>query len=330
MVIGIPNWNGKNVIDECLDSIYELTDYETFSVTVVDNGSTDGSVEMIENHYNEVKLIKNNSNRGVPRAFNQIIESARTNDADFIILMNSDIEVQNPDWMSNLIEIATKGDLGIVGCKNITKDGEVEHIGDNVPLSPHTLSHPIFPINLREKYNYNRYNDESKFETIEYTDLVQGSVMVVDLEMIENIGDFDLKYSPAYFADYDYCIRAAMEGYRVAYTPDVTVVHGEQETGLGATERLYYFKRNELRFILTYYPITWMLFTLPGFVLPPLGLERFFIEFENGNMELNQSFVQFPLKVVGFLLNIFIYNVKSMLGIIKKRNDNSDIRGVLK
>jgi len=95
----IPNWNGIKFVGMCLDSMAHST-FKDFEVIVVDNGSTDGSRELIEEKYPHVRLIKLPENMGFARACN---EGLKASDAEYICLLNNDIEI-DPDWLGELVE----------------------------------------------------------------------------------------------------------------------------------------------------------------------------------------------------------------------------------
>ena len=95
----VPNWNGIKFVGMCLDSLAQ-SDFDSHEVIVIDNGSVDGSREMIEEKYPQVRLIKNRENMGFAVACNQGIKAAT---GTYISLLNNDIEVES-SWLSKLYE----------------------------------------------------------------------------------------------------------------------------------------------------------------------------------------------------------------------------------
>ena len=83
--IVIPNWNGKELLKKCLQSIKKSTLYKPFEVIVVENGSSDGSKEMLKKDFKWVKVVENKENKGVPFANNQGVKAAPKSDYYFFL-----------------------------------------------------------------------------------------------------------------------------------------------------------------------------------------------------------------------------------------------------
>src|SRR3989344_2335605 len=110
--IVIPNWNGKDLLADCLDSLL----YQTFKadIGVVDNGSTDGSAQFLKNRHPKVKLIELDKNYGFTGGVNAGIKYALDNKYEFIALFNNDAAADK-NWLKFLVEVMQKNvELGIV------------------------------------------------------------------------------------------------------------------------------------------------------------------------------------------------------------------------
>ena len=94
----IPNFNGKQFLKECLNSI-KKQNFSRLEVIIIDNGSTDGSVEYLNENYPEFALIQNRDNLGFATAVNQGI---KTSNAEYVFLLNNDTELED-DCLSNLL-----------------------------------------------------------------------------------------------------------------------------------------------------------------------------------------------------------------------------------
>jgi len=246
----IVNWNEKKLLKECLTSIKDCTDYPNFGVIVVDNGSTDGSVEMIRRNFPFVKLIVNKTNLGFAKANNQGIKRALREGADYIFLLNNDTKVIHGDWLTRMVEIAEANpDVGIVGCKLIYPDGRIQHAGGR--------------INVRGAFNIGTgQRDNGTYDEIKDVDCVIGAAFMIKRKVVQKIGLLDEGFSPAYFEETDYCVRASMAGYRIIYNPRTTIIHYEGVTVkrvLLKPRRDFIRHKNRLRFMLLNFPLKWLL-----------------------------------------------------------------------
>ena len=104
----IPNWNGKDLLKECLDSLRKQS-YKEFEIILVDNNSTDQSVEYVKNNYQEVRIIKLDKNYGFARAINEGVKKSL---AKYVIFLNNDTKADK-DWLKNLIYCAGKNNEAI-------------------------------------------------------------------------------------------------------------------------------------------------------------------------------------------------------------------------
>jgi GT2 family glycosyltransferase len=234
----IVNWNQKELLHRLLETL-RITNYPSSSVVVVDNGSTDSSVEMIEKEFEWVHLVANAGNLGYPRAVNQGISYAIHERADYVLVMNNDMECVHPDWLTRLIMLAeANSDFGIVGPKLLRKRGGVSR------------SAWIF----KQPFSYVAFasNDQDKSFEVDY---VMGSALLIRMEVIQKIGFFDEAYSPTLIDDIDYCMRAKRAGFRIIYYTGASLVH----VGSASLRKVAYYMQlammytNLMRFRLLYY-----------------------------------------------------------------------------
>ena len=109
--VSLVNWNGGTDIIRCLESLYAQTYPNIREVVIVDNGSTDGSVAVIEEKFPNVRILKNDSNLGFCKAHNQAI---RMSQGEFVLLLNFDILLE-PDFLSYMVSAMTSEDrVGMV------------------------------------------------------------------------------------------------------------------------------------------------------------------------------------------------------------------------
>ena len=101
VTVVIPNWNGERFLRLCLGSLREQT-LEAFETILVDNGSVDGSITLVEEYFPEVDVVPLGENRGIAAAFNAGIEASK---AEYVVLLNNDTE-QDPGWLKALVRAA--------------------------------------------------------------------------------------------------------------------------------------------------------------------------------------------------------------------------------
>ncbi|MDQ3943109.1 MAG: glycosyltransferase family 2 protein, partial [Actinomycetota bacterium] len=101
VTVVIPNWNGERFLRLCLGSLRDQS-FRAFETIVVDNGSVDGSITFVKEHFPEVNVIPLGENLGIAAAFNAGIEASRT---EYVVLLNNDTE-QDPGWLEALVRAA--------------------------------------------------------------------------------------------------------------------------------------------------------------------------------------------------------------------------------
>src|SRR3990170_2544486 len=158
----IVNWNGKEFLKKCLTTVLLNTVYPEYQVVVVDNGSVDGSVEMVKKEFSTVNLIENSENLGFSKANNQGIKHALFHGAKYVLLLNSDVEIAEKEWLENMVNLsASDSTIGIVGCKLVYPNGLIQHAGGVV--------------NLEGAYNRgDGEKDKKQYEKVELVDFVTG------------------------------------------------------------------------------------------------------------------------------------------------------------
>ena len=155
----IINWNTRELLDECLTSVFETTTSLDFEVIVLDNASSDGSAEMVAEKFPSVKLMQNQENVGFSRGNNQAAESAG---GEFFLLLNSDARLL-PGALETLLTFATKTEkAAVIGAQLVNPDGSFQFSYADFPnlwrefLTLSTLGRRIFGKNYpshRRRWN---------------------------------------------------------------------------------------------------------------------------------------------------------------------------------
>ncbi len=234
----IPNYNGRNYIHECLDSL-RLQNFKDFKTIVVDNASTDGSAEVIEEDYEEVTLIRNDKNYGFSQAVNVGIKAA---DTEFVILLNNDAMCEY-DFIQELVKGIRQSDkIFSCGARMIQYHNhkKLDNTGD---------FYTIFG------WAYQRGLDESvkKYKRAGRIFSSCAGAAIYRRELFEEVGYFDEQHF-AYLEDVDIGFRANIKGYKNYYIPKAVVYHiGSASSGkrynefkvrLAARNSVYLYYKN--------------------------------------------------------------------------------------
>jgi GT2 family glycosyltransferase len=222
--IVVVNYNVKNLLEKCLDSIFKYEKDIEFEVIVVDNNSKDGSQEMLKRDFPQEKLIENKRNVGFSRACNQGIKQSQ---GRYILLLNPDTEL-TPGGFKKMIDFMdSKPEIGICGPKMMDQKGNIQFSCRSFPSyltaisSSQSILNRIFPENfLSQKYLLKEW-DHSQIREVDW---VSGSCFLTKREMFEKIGLLDERFY-MYVEDVDLCYRAKKSGFSVFYFPQVLVIH---------------------------------------------------------------------------------------------------------
>ena len=210
----------------------KYTDENSFDLIIIDNGSTDGTVEYLENfakEHSNIRLILNKENLGYSKANNQGINLALEGNYKYIGLLNNDI-LFTPDWLKNTLEVfELDKQLGMVS----PRDAGRPKIFKKKLTSDNYISH------------YENYLKRFK-KPFKYMLEPLFSCVIVKREVIEKIGLMDENFTPAFWEDQDYCLRALYAGFSLATSNISFVFHNHSTTSSGVNSEVY--KRNEQYF----------------------------------------------------------------------------------
>jgi len=220
----ILTWNGVGHIFNCLESVQKST-YQNYEIIVVDNGSKDGTSDLIKNNFPNVKLILNKKNLGFTGGNNIGIKQASGN---IVFLLNDDTKI-HPDLIETLIkELKNSLKIGIVGPKiyfmpalsaDRDEPNKIWFAGGKIDWVKSDSLH--LGRNLIDKELIN----DSKKEV----DFITGCALMIKKEVIDKIGLLDDKFF-AFYEDADWCQKAKKAGYQVIYIPFGGVWHIKSAT----------------------------------------------------------------------------------------------------
>lgn len=218
----IVNWNVRDLLRHCLQSIFANLPTCRLEIIVVDNASSDGSPEMVRTEFPQVRLIANPDNRGFPAANNQGLAVAR---GRYILLLNPDTEVLG-DALETMVAFAdAHPDVGVVGPQLLNPDGTVQSSRRRFPtlataLLESTWLQPYAPRRLLERY----YVLDRPDDQVQDVDWVTGAALMARREAVEQVGPLDEGFF-MYSEELDWCRRFREAGWRVVYLPAARIIH---------------------------------------------------------------------------------------------------------
>lgn len=240
---------------------------------MVDNASSDGTVEFVKKTHPEMTLIQNERNIGFAAANNRAIEKS---DSKYIVLMNSDCRVFK-DSLNRLTSFMNENPkIGIAGPKILNTDGTIQLSCRRFPsafnAAAHTVLTNIFPGNpFSRKY---KLADTKKDRALE-VDWVSGSCMIVRRKSLEETGLLDENYF-MYVEDLDICYRMWQKGWKVYYCPHAEIIHHIGGSSGGRKIRSSFrMQRSVFYFFWKNYKNSWKIILVP-LLLVLLGF-RFFL-----------------------------------------------------
>ena len=232
----VVNWNRRELLRACLESL-SFQAHPSYEVFVVDNGSSDGSAELVEEmratYPVPLTLLRNPDNRGFCAANNQGFAGAQT---ELIALLNNDAEAE-PGWLAALEDAIGKSeDIGMTASKiRVWED----------PRRIDKCGHLIYPDGQNRGRGSGQL-DVGQFDQVEEVLWPDGCAAMYRRAMLDEIGGFDEEFF-AYADDAELGLRARWAGWRCLYTPHAVVRHHRGATlGLGSGRRLTLIERNRV------------------------------------------------------------------------------------
>lgn len=219
----IVSWNTKKLVMDCIESIKTTTKKISYDIFVVDNASSDGTVEMLKTEFKDINIIENKINNGFAKANNQAIKLSSSR---FIMLLNPDTVVQDNSLDTMVKYLEEHDEVGIVGCKLLNIDGSLQESCRRFP-DLQTYSnillklHAFFP-NKRCFKNY--FMKNMNYDKINEVDQVMGAALMYKTNVFGQKSYLDEDYW-IWFEEVDFCYNVRKKGYKVIYLPDAKIIH---------------------------------------------------------------------------------------------------------
>ena len=237
VTVVVLNWNRKEDTCECLDSLFESA-YPSYNIVVVDNGSTDGSVDLLRRRYASAALLALETNVGFAAGNNRGIEVALRQGAEVVFLLNNDTTVA-PDCLMNLARAARELPKdSVLGPKILYYDRPetVWHFGSRWDQKALELTAVA------------RNEPSERWAQRLRVDHIIGCAMWIPRRALEKVGMFDERFFLNY-EETDWCFRAARAGIPLFVIPDATVWHKISSSFSSSAQMVYFLERNRLLWI---------------------------------------------------------------------------------
>jgi GT2 family glycosyltransferase len=216
--------NSSRDLPACLDSLREHTTGIEYEVIVADNASTDGTVDLVEQRYPWVRLIRRRENSGLSAAIN---DGARAAAGEFIAVLNPDVRLEGDVLAPLAAYLREYPDVGVVAPKLLNEDGSLQLSCRAFPgystvvFNRYSIVTKLFPRNpLSSRY----LMSDSGHATTRGVDWVSGAALMLPRRVFDEVGGWDAGFF-MFNEDVDLCRRVTNAGYGVVYKPDVSLFH---------------------------------------------------------------------------------------------------------
>jgi len=217
----IPTRDRPDLLEACITTLREQTDYPDFGVTIIDNGSQDARALALLDQYaslDGVRVLR------YPGAFNFAAINnigVRETRSELLCFLNDDTRVQHAEWLRELVRHAASPEIGAVGPMLLYPDGTIQHAGVVLGLGPLGLAGHLHRGRSPADHELNGMVDRVRNSSV-----VTGACLVVRRSAFEEVGGFDERFTVC-FNDVDLCLKLRARGLRNVWTPDAVLWHDE-------------------------------------------------------------------------------------------------------
>lgn len=216
----IPTRDNVRLLKRCISSIQSRTSYKNYEIIIVDNGSSDQETlaylqELSDAKKSKVLVLD------IPFNYSRLNNLAvRHCGGEILALINDDIEVISPGWLSEMVSWAAQENVGCVGAKLYYEDGRIQHAGVITGLGG-VAGHS------HKKFDGDAPGYFYRLKIVQNVSAVTGACLVVRKSIYEHVGGLEEEHLPVAFNDVDFCLKVREAGYRNVWTPYAELYHLE-------------------------------------------------------------------------------------------------------
>lgn len=250
----IPNYNGKKLLERNLPKVIETVKNENVEIIVVDDASSDGSLDLVKKNFPNIVVIEKNINRGFSSTINSGVEEAS---GDIVFLLNHDV-YPSKNFLSPITSHFKNSQVFAVGCLQKSREGR------KTVLRGRGIG------SFQKGFLVHKRGRVDKKNTL----WVSGGAGAFRKSIWNKLGGLDEIYNPFYWEDIDLSYRAVKAGYKIIFEPKSVVVHQQQEGAIRSNYSQYDIKKIAYRnqFIFHWKNITDKKFILSHFFWLPVHL----------------------------------------------------------
>jgi GT2 family glycosyltransferase len=239
VAVVILNWNGREFLRKFLPSVLSNS-HEVAEIIIADNASTDSSIEFLQDNYPQLRIISNRTNGGFARGYNEALSEV---DADYYVLLNSDIEV-TPHWIEPVIELM-ESDKAIAACQPKLRSFQDREKFEYAGAAGGFIDKYGYPF-CRGRIFQHIETDQGQYNDAMEIFWATGACMFVRADLYRKFGGFDEDFF-AHMEEIDFCWRLKNGGYKIMFSPDSVVYHvGGGTLPKNSSQKTYLNFRNNI------------------------------------------------------------------------------------
>lgn len=245
--IVIVNYNVRDFLQNCLQSLYKSTVMDKMQVIVVDNNSSDNSIQMVRENFPSVHCIKLEENIGFGKANNLALDYC---EADITLLLNPDTIVEQSTLETMIDYLDSHENVGVAGCKLLNADGSFQLPCRRGFPTPWVSFCKVFGLQtlFPNSSLFAQYNQTFRSENETYTvDAISGAFMAIRTSILKEVSGFDPDFF-MYGEDLDLCYRIQKLGWKISYVHSTSTIHfkGESTKRSPINEHKHFYEAMEI------------------------------------------------------------------------------------
>jgi len=307
------NWNGKKYLGNCLSSLEKQT-YPNYEIILVDDGSTDGSVEFVRENFPSVMLITNDKpDLGSAACANIGIEASS---GEYIAIIDVDT-VAEPDWLENLVNVIESGDdIGMCGSKllNYYDHKIIDFAGELIYKDFSFIGRGLNEL------------DVGQYDKVEEIFGPMAAAALYRKAMLDEIGLFDSDYY-TYPDDFDLAWRGRIAGWKCMFVPTAKVYHVHSAIGgTGSLTKAYHLEKNRVLMMIKNAPMDKVILSVPYTLIRYFTLARGLKSKKGSAAKMAKSFSK--KEMISTLIKAWIHALFEIPRELKKRQKVQSTRKV--